>query len=58
MRNWRFVFMLAVVATAYYLVGQKYLMLAIWGSLSKSASDVSFPSTNIGTTVHRNLLGN
>ena len=58
MRKWRFVFMLAVVLTAYFLVGQKYLFPEIAESISNAASDVSFPSADVGRTVHRNLLGN
>ena len=58
MRNWRFVFMLAAVVAGYFLVGQHYLIPAISSSISGSASDVTFPSTDVGTAMHRNLLGN
>ena len=53
MGNWRFVFMLAVVAAAYVFFAQKYLFPEFSESISRAASDVSFPSTDVGTTVHR-----
>ena len=58
MGNWRFVFMLAVVVAAYVFFAQKYLFPEFSESISRAASDVSFPSADVGTTVHRNLLGN
>lgn len=58
MGGWRFVFMLAVVVAAYVFFAQEYLFPELSNSISSATSDVSFPSTDVGTAMHRNLLGN
>ena len=58
MSHWFFLFMFAVLVAAYVFFWQEYLAPVFSESISKSASDVSFPSADIGRTVHRNLLGN
>ena len=58
MGGWRFVFMLAVVVTAYVLFAHEYLFPEISNSITSTTSDVSFPSTDVGAAMHRNLLGN
>ena len=58
MGGWRFVFMLAVVVGAYVLFAHEYLFPEISNSISNSTSDISFPSTDVGRAMHRNLLDN
>jgi hypothetical protein len=57
MRKWRFVFMLAVVGAAYLYLAQEYLFPEIAESISRAASDVAHPSTNIVRAVYGRLLG-
>lgn len=58
MGGWRFVFMLVLVVGAYVLFAHEYLFPEISHSISSTTSDVTFPSTDVGTAMHRGLLDN